>query len=246
MEVRVWTKFLMLAVWPSSSGELGSFASRRGLGTKRVSGPDGFDPPALKLMTQGAGSQPGSEPAEPFDRLLSQARNGDERAIEQLYLNHMAIVYGYFKACGAPEPEDLTSDVFLGMLRNLGKFTGGQPEFRRWLMTIAYRRLIDNRRRRRLRTRDRPTDPLNLPDETGAAGATELQATIVDPQLTEAFIALTPAQREVLALRFVADVSLQEVAEITGRPVGAVKSLQNRGLNALRRAVPDLLHRKEA
>ena len=48
---------------------------------------------------------------------------------------------------------------------------------------------------------------------------------------------LTPDQREVVTLRFVADLAIEEVARITGRPVGAVKSLQHRALRALASAM---------
>ncbi len=59
------------------------------------------------------------------------------------------------------------------------------------------------------------------------------------PAITEATIdptraiGLTPDQREVVTLRFVADLAIEEVARITGRPIGAVKALQHRALRAL-------------
>ena len=48
-----------------------------------------------------------------------------------------------------------------------------------------------------------------------------------------ALMLLTPDQREVVTLRFVADLAIEEVARITGRPIGAVKALQHRALRAL-------------
>jgi len=58
-----------------------------------------------------------------------------------------------------------------------------------------------------------------------------------DPVLRAALLALTVEQREVVGLRFVADLSLEDVAAVTGRTVGAVKSLQGRALENLRKAV---------
>ena len=58
-----------------------------------------------------------------------------------------------------------------------------------------------------------------------------------DPDLVAALGDLTPDQREVVVLRFVADLPLEAVAAITGRPVGAVKSLQHRALAQLAPAV---------
>jgi RNA polymerase sigma-70 factor (ECF subfamily) len=59
-----------------------------------------------------------------------------------------------------------------------------------------------------------------------------------EPRLVDALGRLTPDQREVVTLRFVADLSLEDVAEVTHRPVGAVKSLQHRGLRNLATLVP--------
>ena len=62
----------------------------------------------------------------------------------------------------------------------------------------------------------------------------------LDPELLDALAQLTPDQREVLALRFVADLSLEDVARLTKRSVGATKALQHRALENLRAAVsPD-------
>ncbi len=151
------------------------------------------------------------------------------------------MVYGYLRACGAPDPEDLTAEVFVGMIRGLPSFDGGPSEFRAWLMTIAYRRLIDARRRQSRR----PVDLHEPQTFDGVLSDTppELAEVAIDPRLIAAFATLTEAQREVLALRFVADLGLKRVATITGRPVGAVKSIQHRALAALRSALagaPDL------
>ncbi|MGI9615633.1 MAG: RNA polymerase sigma factor [Acidimicrobiales bacterium] len=168
-----------------------------------------------------------------FDRIVRQARGGDEDAVSVLYLNHVSMVYGYLRACGANDLDDLTSEVFVGMLRGLERFDGDQAAFRRWLMTIAHRRLIDHRRAG-VRNRIDMTEPSSLEALRTTAIGIEPPTTLVDDELVAAFERLTNAQREVLALRFVADVSLRGVASITGRPTGAVKSLQNRALAMLR------------
>lgn len=168
-----------------------------------------------------------------FDRIVRQARAGDQDAVSILYLNHVPMVYGYLRACGANDLDDLTSEVFVGMLRGLARFEGDQPAFRRWLMTIAHRRLMDHRRAG-ARNRIDTTEPSSLEALRTTAIGIEPTTALVDDELVAAFERLTDAQREVLALRFVADVSLRGVASITGRPTGAVKSLQNRGLSMLR------------
>ena len=133
-------------------------------------------------------------------------------------------VQGYLRAAGAHDSEELLGDVFVRVARGLHRFRGDESDLRRWVFTIAYRSLVDEHRRRtrdaRLLRRSRPTD-VPAPDEP------------FDPALVRALRELTPDQREVVTLRFVADLPLDEVARITGRPTGAVKSLQHRALRQL-------------
>ncbi len=148
------------------------------------------------------------------------------------------MVYGYLRACGIADAEDLTSEVFVGVLKGLPSFVGGPNEFRTWLMTIAYRRMVDYRRHK-------STDKTVVQQAVEVAELTpddlsDPFAVEIDPRLIAAFSTLTTAQREVVALRFVADLGLDRVAQITNRPVGAVKSLQHRGLSTLRSALSDL------
>jgi RNA polymerase sigma-70 factor (ECF subfamily) len=81
--------------------------------------------------------------------------------------------------------------------------------------------------------RDRTT----LEDDLAETPLEEEVPDPVDPALVAALAALSPDQREVVLLRFVGDLPLEAVARITGRRVGAVKALQHRALENLRRAV---------
>ncbi|MGI9598758.1 MAG: RNA polymerase sigma factor [Acidimicrobiales bacterium] len=169
-----------------------------------------------------------------FEQVIQAAKGGDDGAVSDLYLNHVAIVYGYLRTCGLTEAEDATSEVFIGMIRGLARFNGDELDFRRWLMTIAHRRMVDQRRRLG-RNRTELSDVATLESMGNGRATPDLRALELDSTLVEAFGRLTEAQREVLALRFVADMSLQGVAVVTGRPTTAVKSLQNRGLESLRK-----------
>lgn len=135
-------------------------------------------------------------------------------------------VLGYLRGQGVEDPEDLMGEVFFQVSRSIGTFRGDTEDLRRWVFTIARNRAIDDRRRRARRPAvadaevpDRATPPVDL----------------VDPDLVDALAVLTPDQREVIGLRFVADLSLDDVAAITDRPVGAVKSMQHRALARLGR-----------
>lgn len=152
-----------------------------------------------------------------------------------MYLRLAPAVLGYLRAERALEPEDLLGEVFLQVARDLPRFVGDQEACRRWVFTIAHHRLVDDGRRRRVRPR---TVDAELPDLVDPRAVSDVDG--IDPSLAEALGALTPEQREVVVLRFVCDLAIDDVAAITGRTTGAVKSLQLRALGNLRKAVPNV------
>ena len=82
-----------------------------------------------------------------FAPILAAAQRGSGPAFEELYRWVAPQVAGYFRAQGAQEPEDLTSEVFLGVFRNIKTFSGTRAEFRTWVFSVAHRRLTDERRK---------------------------------------------------------------------------------------------------
>jgi RNA polymerase sigma-70 factor (ECF subfamily) len=138
-------------------------------------------------------------------------------------------VHGYLRAAGVDDADDLLGEVFVAVTDRLAGFDGDDDALRRWVFTIAHHKLVDHRRRaarrRLLRVPWRGVAP--PPDEP------------FDPGLVAALRQLTVEQREVITLRFVADLPLEAVAGITRRPVGAVKAMQHRALEQLRRLVPE-------
>lgn len=167
-------------------------------------------------------------------RTLRAARRGDPAALERLYRRFAPPILGYLRGAGAAEPEDLTSEVFTGMIRGLHRFEGDEDAFRGWLFTIARRRLQDERRR--AGARHVPVEPDTLLDLTEPADDDPEESALLRMQLQETLEALdglTPDQREVLLLRFVADLPVEETARLLGKRPGAVKMLQRRGLARL-------------
>jgi RNA polymerase sigma-70 factor (ECF subfamily) len=169
-----------------------------------------------------------------FDDLRAAALAHDSWACRRLYDDYAGRVLGYLRAQGAPEPEDLTSEVFLRVFDRLPQFSGDEPNFRSWLFTIAHRIIIDDARRRQRRPR---TTTLGVDVESHATGDVEHEAFahFGAEWADELLESLPPDQRAVIALRVTADLSLEQVAEIVGKRVGAVKSLQHRALESLRR-----------
>ncbi|MGH2474711.1 MAG: RNA polymerase sigma factor, partial [Candidatus Limnocylindrales bacterium] len=82
-----------------------------------------------------------------FDAVLAAARTGAPWALGRIYEALSPAVAGLFRAQGVDDPDDLTSEVFVGVLRTLARFDGDGAGFRSWVFTIAYRRLADERRR---------------------------------------------------------------------------------------------------
>jgi RNA polymerase sigma-70 factor (ECF subfamily) len=167
-----------------------------------------------------------------FASTLDAAKAGAEWAWAQLYRDLAGPVAGYLRSRGAPEPEDLAAETFLQVARNIHGFDGGEKAFRSWVFVIAHRRLIDVRRRQGRQ----PEVITLLDDDVHAGGDVENEAVdrLVEDELRDALATLTVEQSDVLSLRIIANLTLEETAEVVGKRVGAVKALQRRGLIALR------------
>lgn len=172
-----------------------------------------------------------------FDDLIAAARSGDAVAWTDLYHEVAPLLIGYLRAQRLPDPEDIAGEVMLEVVRDLERFTGDRSGFRSWVLAIAHHRLLDARRRdqRRPATPTAPGElaPLPAKDDPEAETLAEFGVADLEPALRE----LTDEQRTVLLLRVIGDLSIAEVARITGKRSGAVKQLQRRAVEAMRRAL---------
>jgi RNA polymerase sigma factor (sigma-70 family) len=166
--------------------------------------------------------------------IVEAARAGDRAALEALYRELAPAVLGYLRAQGARDAEDLASETFVGVVRGLGRFRGDERGFRSWVFGICHRRLIDERRRL-ARHREEPIPPAELPETHGGDVEEEVLTRVDARWAREAVARLTPDQRDVLLLRILADLPIENVARILGKSQGAVKSLQRRALLSLAR-----------
>jgi RNA polymerase sigma-70 factor, ECF subfamily len=171
---------------------------------------------------------------ERFTTLLEAAREGDEAAWEELYGGLAPAVLGYLRANGAPDPEDVLGEVFLQVARDIPRFEGEEPGFRSWVFTIAHHRLIDARRHTARRPVELSAEPPE-PGEHADDAAEQALAQIGLDEVTRILETLSPDQREVLLLRVVGDLTVEDTAEAVGKRPGAVKALQRRGLAAVKR-----------
>src|SRR4051812_6683057 len=174
----------------------------------------------------------------PLD-VVEAARAGDGDAITQIYRALAPTVIGYLRGAGAPDPENLAGDVFVGVIESLSRFAGDGAALRTWTFTIAHRRLIDDRRRRRRRPEERLDRTADDVVQYGAVDDIEAVLGAINARpVRRALGSLTTDQRNVLVLRVVGELSLAETAHVLGKPVAAVKMLQRRALDALVRRIP--------
>lgn len=168
-----------------------------------------------------------------FEATLNAAKDGAEWAWAALYRDLAGPVTGYLASRGARDAEDLASETFLQVARNIQRFEGEEVAFRSWVFVIAHRRLIDWRRSQ---SRRPSTVPLATHDGEQSGGDVEVEAIdrVVTAELQDAFEKLTETQRDVLALRIIGHLTLEETAGVVGKRLGAVKAAQRRGLVALR------------
>ena len=168
--------------------------------------------------------------------LIERARRGDEEAYAELVLAYEGIAFrtAYLLTGSAADAEDAAQDGFVKAWRALGRFRAGAP-FKPWLLRIvaneAHNRRRSAGRRANLTLRAATEDPSG-----GAAPSPE--AGLVDAERREALLAAVDAlpdeQRTVLVLRYFADLSEEETAEILDVPRGTVKSRTARALERLR------------
>jgi RNA polymerase sigma factor (sigma-70 family) len=172
---------------------------------------------------------------EDFVRVLQAARAGSESAWTHIYKGLAPGVIGYLRGQGALDPEDLAGDVFLEVIRDLHRFEGDHTQFRSWVFSITHLRLLDARRREGRRP-VRPASPDDLSSKGGIGDSEEEALAVLGSQRVERLLkVLTPDQRDVLLLRIVGDLSVDQVAAVLGKRPGAVRVLQHRGLVRLRR-----------
>jgi RNA polymerase sigma-70 factor (ECF subfamily) len=172
-----------------------------------------------------------------FSETLLAASAGADWAWRALYEDVAPALARYARASGVADPEDLVGDVFLRAVRTLDRFDGDRRAFRGWMFAIARNAVVDDARKRaRRRTEPLPTHALA---EIGPVGDAEEEAmrVVAEDRVRSAMASLTADQRDVLLLRILGDLTVDQVAWVVGKRPGAVKALQARGLERIRRHI---------
>ena len=168
---------------------------------------------------------------EAFAALLADARAGDPQAFDDLVRWLEVPLVGFLRARGADDPDGTANEVLVRVFGGIARFQGGVAQFRGWVFTIARNALVDERRHRARRPDAVPTVPHEIPDRSTG----DVAERIGERERVDALLAdLTDEQREVLLLRIVAGLTVEETADAVGRRPGAVRALQHRALARLR------------
>jgi RNA polymerase sigma-70 factor (ECF subfamily) len=182
------------------------------------------------------GRQPAPLPPDvDLDRALDRARRGDEAGFTVLWQTLQPPLLRYLTVRGDDAPEDVAAETWLQVVRDLRGFSGGVPEFRAWLFTVARHRAVDQGRARAAR----PVVPMAEPRDDHRDATPSAEQHAVEREATAAalrLVATLPAeQAEMVMLRVVAGLEVAAVAELVGKKPGAVRVAVHRALKSLSR-----------
>jgi len=153
--------------------------------------------------------------------------------ISEIYDEHVWRVYGYlaYRLRSREDAEDLTQATFERALKALSSYDERRAGVGTWLIAIATNLLIDHHRRQASRPAT-ATDPMILAMHD--ASVEDAAALGLDPDLAGALMTLSDRERELLALRYGADLTGLEIAELTGLSLANVQQILSRSLRKLR------------
>ena len=169
--------------------------------------------------------------ASPDDSALRAAQRGEAAGLSALFRTYQPRLLRYLRAREPRLADDLASETWLAVAQRLGTFEGNTSEFTAWLFTIARLRMIDARR---TATRRR-TDPTADIDDANTASTEQVAIDKLSAQDAVNLItgALTDDQAEVILLRTLGDLSVDQVAELLGHDAGWVRVTQHRATRRL-------------
>jgi RNA polymerase sigma-70 factor (ECF subfamily) len=171
--------------------------------------------------------------------LVLRAIQRDQEAFGELYDRHVTRVYRhiYYMVGNAAEAEDLSAQTFLKAWEAIDRYQVRGAPFVSWLLRIAHNLGVSHLRSRRETSQvheglidDKPRrDPEHVAQQTAE-----------EEMVRAAILKLREEQRQVIILRFIEDLEYPEVAEIIGKSVAAIRVIQHRALNALRKQMKAL------
>ncbi len=176
------------------------------------------------------------------DNLIKRAAHGDQEAFQQIWEGHHAVAMAAaLRLCHHRAlAEEITQGAFLLAWRGLPRFHDGSP-FRPWLMRILYRHALDVMERQRTYQQPLSLDAfVMLEAQCATPNQPDMQELVAQrEEVREALAKLSADQRRVIALRYGADLTESDIAQVLDWPIGTVKSRLNRARQQLRTLLMD-------
>ena len=162
------------------------------------------------------------------------AQQGDEQAFRAIYRDVQPRLLRYLRTMVGDDAEDVASEAWLHVARDLPGFSGDSDGFRGWAATIARHRALDHQRRHRRRPQPASTPVEDLGDLAAGDDTAQSAIDMVATQAAVAMIAdLPPDQAEAVMLRVVVGLDAESAGQVLGKKAGAVRTAAYRGLRRL-------------
>ncbi|MFA5866437.1 MAG: sigma-70 family RNA polymerase sigma factor [Actinomycetota bacterium] len=170
-------------------------------------------------------------------KLANEARQRDVEAFGRIYDICVGSVYLYafYRIGNRLDAEDVTEETFLRAFRSIGRYEQRENPFTAWLFTIGRAAVADFYRKKQPRRTETGLEAEALESMSDPRAHMELAAGLYAEDLAGLIKRLSSDQQNVIALRFLAGLKLSETAAMLGKNENAVKALQHRALEALRK-----------
>jgi len=174
---------------------------------------------------------------EQEDSLVERAVNGDRAAFAALYDKCIEQVYRhvYYRAPSQSDAEDITQEVFIRAWKAINKYKKTGAPFVAWLLAIAHNLIVDYYKARKKLVSLEEAAAFSQTDETSPEAMTE--ASLNRSYIKNAIFKLKGEKQKVILMRFIDGFSYGEIAKVLNKSEGAVRVIQYRALNDLRRVL---------
>lgn len=169
-----------------------------------------------------------------FDEVIARVRSGDPHAVEDLFRELQPRLLRFLRSQESRAGDDLAAEVWLAVASGISRFEGDWSDFRAWIFAIARRRLADHRRTAVRRRTDVVEAEMFEHRQAGDMPENEVLDRMSGQQAAELIASvLKGEQAEVLLLRVLADLDVDQVAAIMQRSPNWVRVTQHRAVRTL-------------
>jgi RNA polymerase sigma-70 factor (ECF subfamily) len=170
-----------------------------------------------------------------IEGLVVRAQNGEREAFSLIYREYVEQLYRYvhIRIGRAEQAEDITQEVFIKALHSIRSYRYKGKSFASWLFSIARNQIIDYYRQTKKYKQIPIIETVNSNEYDDPV--TSLEQNVEISMIKQAIEELPPRQKEVISLRFGAELSIAETAQSTGISEGSVKKLQHEAIIKLRK-----------